>query len=47
MSSAIGANKDIAPNLEKASDDLSPLRALQLLRAIPDEDAELLWCNPT
>ena len=39
---AASANEALAPHLRRLADDLHPLRALALLTAVPDADAELL-----
>lgn len=43
---AIRANKDIKPHLNKAQDDLNPLRVMNLFKSIPHDDVELLDMNP-
>lgn len=42
----LGSGFDIAPHLNKALDDLNPLRTLDLFRRISDEDCELLGLRP-
>lgn len=42
----LGGGLDVAPHLNKALDDLNPLRVLDLFRRISDEDCELLGLRP-
>ncbi len=39
-------NGDISPHLNKAQEDLNPLKALDLFKRISDEDCELLGLRP-
>lgn len=45
MEVAIAHNKDLDQHLNKAQEDLSPLKVFDLFRRITDEDCELLWMN--
>jgi DNA-directed RNA polymerase III subunit RPC1 len=38
---------DVSPHIQKAVDDLTPLRALEILSRIPPEDVILLGMDPT
>lgn len=42
----MAANKEVAQHVDKAQEDLSPLRVHELFKRITDEDAEVLWLNP-
>lgn len=42
---AIEMNSEIGTFIDKAGEDLSPLKVLELFRAIPDEDTDLLWTD--
>ncbi|TIB84727.1 beta and beta-prime subunits of DNA dependent RNA-polymerase [Wallemia mellicola] len=46
FNTAINMSKEIAPHLNKAQDDLNPLRVLDLFTRISNEDCELLGMNP-
>ena len=39
-------NKEIASALKFANEDLLPTRVLELFKAIPDDDSEVLWIEP-
>ena len=41
-----GSGTDVGPHLNKALDDLDPLRVLDIFRRISDEDSELLGLRP-
>ena len=39
-------NRELANHLDKAQEDMSPLRVYELFKKITDEDAVVLWLNP-
>lgn len=43
---AMAGNKEVAQHVDKAQEDLSPLRVYELFKNVTDEDAEILWLNP-
>lgn len=43
---AIKANPEVDRHMKRASDDLTPLRALNILKKVPNADVELLGMNP-
>lgn len=43
---AMSLNNEIQNALKHAVEDLLPTRVLELFRGIPDEDTEILWCEP-
>ncbi len=46
METAVMHNREIANHLDKAQEDMSPLRVYELFKKITDEDAVVLWLNP-
>ncbi|KAF8945157.1 hypothetical protein BGZ47_003153 [Haplosporangium gracile] len=46
FSNAIAAAPELKPHIDKAHEDMNPLRVLNLFKAISDEDCELLGMNP-
>ena len=46
MSTAVAHNREISNHLDKAQEDLTPLRVYELFKKITDEDAVILWLNP-
>lgn len=44
---AVKESREIEPHLEKAIDDLNPLKVLTLFRKIPASDCELLGLDPS
>ncbi|TIA73384.1 hypothetical protein E3P92_01635 [Wallemia ichthyophaga] len=46
FNTAVSLSKEIAPHINKAQDDLNPLRVLDLFTRISNEDCELLGMNP-
>ena len=40
------ATRELANHLDKAQEDMSPLRVYELFKKITDEDAVVLWLNP-
>lgn len=46
MKTALAHNREIANHLDKAQEDMSPLRVYQLFQKITDEDAVVLWLDP-
>ncbi len=38
--------RELANHLDKAQEDMSPLRVYELFKKITDEDAAVLWLNP-
>jgi len=46
MGTALAHNREITSHLDKAQEDMSPLRVYQLFKKITDEDAVVLWLNP-
>ena len=46
FSNAIAANPEIEKHLKKATDDLNPLRVLNLLKRVSSSDCELLGMDP-
>lgn len=43
---ALKSNPDMKPFVNRAQEDLSPLRVLELFRAIQEEDMDVLWADP-
>ena len=43
---ALAANPEMRPFVQRAQDDLSPLRVLELFQAIKESDMDVLWSNP-
>lgn len=39
-------DRELANHLDKAQEDMSPLRVYDLFKKITDEDAVVLWLNP-
>ncbi|KAF9083486.1 hypothetical protein BGX23_011391 [Mortierella sp. AD031] len=46
FTNAIAAAPEMKPHIDKAHEDMNPLRVLNLFKAISDEDCELLGMNP-
>ncbi|KAF9919505.1 hypothetical protein FBU30_010929 [Linnemannia zychae] len=46
FTNAIAAAPEMKPHIDKAHEDLNPLKVLNLFKAISDEDCELLGMNP-
>lgn len=45
FATAVSLNPDLEPLVVKSKEVLSPLDALRILRAIPDEDCDLVWMD--
>jgi DNA-directed RNA polymerase III subunit RPC1 len=46
FATAAEANKDMKPHVQRAQEDLNPLKVLEILKRIPDCDVELLDMDP-
>lgn len=46
LDSAASFNQDIAAHANKAQEDLTPQKIVQLFHKMPDQDCELLWLDP-